>query len=110
LVAPTRTTLTEAVEPWLGALDNQGRKPSTLQGYRRVFANHVLPRLGGTPLQELRAADLDALYAELLRSGRRGGGGLALTTSTPRGTSCSTAPSAPASSSATSPAWRAPRH
>ena len=43
-----------------------------------MFTNHVLPRLGGTPLQELRAADLDALYAELLRSGRRGGGGLAM--------------------------------
>ena len=38
----------------------------------------MLPRLGDTPLQELRAADLDALYAELLRSGRRGGGGLSM--------------------------------
>jgi integrase len=66
------------VEPWLDALANQGRKPTTLHGYRRMFTNHVLPRLGDVPLQELRAADLDALYAELLRSGRRGGVGLSM--------------------------------
>ena len=77
-VPPSRTTLAEVVEPWLDGLANQGRKPSTLQGYRRVFANHVLPRLGDVQLQELRAADLDAMYAELLRSGRRGGGGLSM--------------------------------
>ena len=38
----------------------------------------MLPRLGDIALQELRAADLDALYAELLRNGRRGGGGLSM--------------------------------
>jgi integrase len=77
-VAPSRTTLADSVEPWLAALANQGRKPSTLHGYRRTLTNHVLPALGDIPLQELRAADLDALYAELLRSGRRGGGGLSM--------------------------------
>ncbi len=77
-VAPSRTTLADSVEPWLAALTNQGRKPSTLHGYRRTLTNHVLPALGDIPLQELRAADLDALYAELLRTGRRGGGGLAM--------------------------------
>jgi integrase len=77
-VAPSRTTLADYVEPWLDGLANQGRKPSTLHGYRQVFENHVLPRLGAVPLQELRSADLDRLYAELLRSGRRGGGGLSM--------------------------------
>ena len=38
----------------------------------------MLPRLGDVALQELRATDLDALYAELLRSGGRGGGGLSM--------------------------------
>jgi integrase len=77
-VAPSRTTLAEFVPPWLDGLANQARKPSTLKGYRTVFAIHVLPRLGSTPLQDLRAADLDAMYAELLRSGRRGGGPLSM--------------------------------
>ncbi len=77
-VTPSRTTLAEFVPPWLDALANQGRKQSTLKGYRSVLTNHALPRLGSTPLQELRAADLDAMYAELLRSGRRDGGGLSM--------------------------------
>ena len=77
-VAPSRTTLAEFVEPWLDGLANQGRKPSTLQGYRtRVREPRAAPARR-RPLQELRAADLDALYAELLRSGRRGGGGLSM--------------------------------
>ena len=38
----------------------------------------MLPRLGNVALQELRATDLDAMYAELLRTGGRFGKGLSL--------------------------------
>jgi integrase len=69
-VAPSRMPLREFVEPWLAGLQNQGRKPSTLRGYRVALGTHVLPRLGGTALQEIRASDLDAMYAEMLRAGR----------------------------------------
>ena len=51
-VGPSRTTLADAAEPWLDGLANQGPQPSTLQGYRRVVANRVLPRLDDTLLQE----------------------------------------------------------
>jgi integrase len=77
-VAPTRLTLNEFVGPWLDGLTNQGRKPSTLHGYRRTLNNYVLPKLGAMSLQDLRVTDLDALYADLLRTGRRGGGGLSM--------------------------------
>jgi integrase len=68
-VAPNRVSLREFVEPWLAGLANQGRKPTTLRGYRTAIEAHVLPRLGNIALQEIRASDLDAMYAELLRSG-----------------------------------------
>lgn len=79
-VAPSRMPLRDFVEPWLAALENQGRKPTTLRGYRTSLDAYVLPRLGDVALQELRASDLDALYAELLRSGGRRGQGLSMTT------------------------------
>jgi integrase len=79
-VAPSRMPLRDFVEPWLAALENQGRKPTTLRGYRSSLGAYVLPRLGDVALQELRASDLDALYAELLRSGGRRGQGLSMTT------------------------------
>jgi hypothetical protein len=63
---------------WLDGLANQGRKPPTLTGYRTVFANHLPPRLGDVQLQELPATDRDAVCVELMRSGRRGGGGLSM--------------------------------
>jgi integrase len=68
-VAPNRMPLREFVEPWLSGLANQGRKPTTLRGYRTAIKTHVLPRLGSIALQEIRASDLDAMYAELLRAG-----------------------------------------
>lgn len=68
-VAPNRLTLGEFVEPWLAGLANQGRKPTTLRGYRGSIERHVLPSLGSVPLQDLRPTDLDALYASLLKSG-----------------------------------------
>jgi integrase len=79
-VAPNRMPLREFVDPWLAGLENQGRKPTTLRGYRVVLDAYVLPRLGDVALQELRATDLDAMYAELIRSGGRGGRALSLTT------------------------------
>ncbi len=79
-VAPNRMVLRDFVDPWLDGLANQGRKPTTLQGYRKTLNAYVLPRLGDVALQEFRASDLDAMYADLLRSGGRGGRPLSMTT------------------------------
>lgn len=79
-VAPSRMPLSEFVEPWLAGLENQGRRPTTLRGYRSAIDNYLLPRLGTVALQELRASDLDAMYADLLRNGGRRGQGLSMTT------------------------------
>jgi hypothetical protein len=65
-VAPSRTTLSELVGPWLDGLANQDRKQTTLQGYRRVMARDVLRVLCSVAL--LRAAtvlaNVDALIIE----------------------------------------------
>lgn len=50
-VAPSRMTLAEFVGPRLDGLANQGRRPSTLAGYRRDLSRFVLPRLGSMALQ-----------------------------------------------------------
>src|SRR5947209_20289353 len=51
------------------ALRGHGRKVSTLRGYERNLESYDLPHLGHVALQDLRVADVDALYAELVGSG-----------------------------------------
>jgi integrase len=79
-VAPTGRTVVDVVDTWLHALETQGRRVSTLNGYRTTMNRYVLPRLGSRKLQDLRATDLDDLYAELLRAGGVGGQPLSMTT------------------------------
>ncbi len=45
--------------------------PSTYDSYRRNIDLHVIPRIGGVPLQKLAAEDLDGLYAALSTAGGR---------------------------------------
>lgn len=68
-VAPDRLTLSAWVtDSWLPMIATR-IKPSTLDSYRSNMATHVLPAIGARPLQQLTAPMLNALYAELLRSG-----------------------------------------
>jgi hypothetical protein len=50
-------------------------RPSTWDGYARVLELHVIPRLGDIPLRRLRVEHLEALYADLLSTGRADGTG-----------------------------------
>ncbi len=79
-VVPNRMPLRNFVEPWFAGLTIQGRKRTTLHGYRKTLDAYVLPRLGDVSLQDLIAADLDLLYSTLLKTGGRSGTGLSLTT------------------------------
>ena len=69
-VAPTALRVSDFVETWINALETQGRKVSTIAGYRRTMKLYVLPRLGSRKLQDLRATDLDDLYARTAAVGR----------------------------------------
>ena len=75
---PDRLTVGEYLTTrWLPTQRSQLR-PSTFDGYSRTVKAHVIPHIGGIPLQKLSPEDLDALYAKLEESGRRDGkkGGL----------------------------------
>lgn len=78
-VESSKLTLRNFADAWLDGLANQGRKATTLNGYRRIIDSYVAPRLGDVALQDVKASDLDSLYAELLRGGGANGRRLSLT-------------------------------
>ena len=82
--APERITVGEyLLERWLPTKQAQLR-PSTFASYHNNVITHVVPRIGSIPLQKLQPEDLDTLYAQLLREGRRNGGGGGLAPKTVR--------------------------
>lgn len=78
--APTKVTFrVYAVNHWLPAIKSTVR-PSTVRNYTQMV-DHLLPRLGALRLDAVTPAHLNAVYAELLTSGRADGkGGLSATT------------------------------
>jgi hypothetical protein len=80
--APSRLTLAAFVEQWLAHLEVIGRAPRTVERYRELLRLHVLPELGGVPVQALTTMEVQRLYAHLLTSGQKDGrpGGLSRTT------------------------------
>jgi integrase len=69
-VVPTQQTLGEFLTEWLTTLKRQVR-PSTYDSYQRNMRLHVIDHIGRTKLTRVDAGTLNALYAELLTSGRR---------------------------------------
>ena len=83
-ISPQRVTLAEFVRnDWVPMMQTQVKK-STWESYRRNLENHVLPVLGGTPLQQLSTGHLNTLYRSLLADGRRNGAGGGLSAKTVR--------------------------
>lgn len=81
-VAPARQTLRSFLtDDWLPAI-RATVEPSTHESYARYLHRHVIPRIGGIPLQQLDAGVLNKLYADLLDHGRLDGkpGGLSART------------------------------
>ena len=78
-----RSSLTIAdylLDEWLPATAPPRVRFETWNDRRRNLENYVVPRIGGVQLQELNAAHLNRLYAELLSAGRiHGDGGLSPT-------------------------------
>jgi integrase len=72
-----RSTLTikeYLLDRWLPLVENSLR-PTTFDSYQRMLRLHIVPTIGGIKLQNLRADDLDQLYAQLLQNGRHEGPG-----------------------------------
>jgi integrase len=71
--APGREgTVAELLERWFdhGEAD---WSPTVVRSYRSIIDRVIVPRFGMTPLRKLRAADIDAFYAELRRRGSANG-------------------------------------
>lgn len=56
------------IERWLPTIE-QTIRPTTFASYKTHVYRHVLPMLGGSPIEDLDAARLNALHASLLSSG-----------------------------------------
>lgn len=69
-IDPSKLTVGEYLSQWLSA-GCGGVRPWTLSGYRTVVDRHIVPALGGVPLQRLTRQAIKAFYAELGRTGFR---------------------------------------
>jgi len=67
-----RVTVAEFLSSWLAG-HALTVKPCTLAGYRFLVDSYVVPRIGSTRLQAVRASTLSSLYRQLLDGGGRGG-------------------------------------
>lgn len=61
-------TVAEYVEEWLSSLTLEA---STIEGYRKIVRNHVVPQLGTVRLDKLTATALSKHYRDLEHHGRR---------------------------------------
>jgi integrase len=55
---------------WLPTLEVRGLRASTRASYKIMIDTQIVPRIGSVQLQKLSAAHLNAMYAEMLASGR----------------------------------------
>jgi integrase len=71
-VRPDRVTVREFLEgEWLPSQRPPALEESTHRSYTHYVRLHVVPYIGGVPLQNLTPIDLNDLYRRLLDSGRR---------------------------------------
>jgi integrase len=77
-VAPDKLTVAQYIKEWL---DSDGDlSPKTLERYRQLAEQQVIPHLGITPLQSLRPAQIASWHKTLLRIGGVRGGALSART------------------------------
>jgi len=75
-VEPSKQTLSAFLAEWLETIRPTVR-PSTWASYERNVRVHVVPRIGGFPLQGVDPGTIAKLYAALLAEGHRGVNGYA---------------------------------
>lgn len=73
-VEPTKQTLSSYLDDWLAATKPTLRA-STYATYASIVETQIKPRVGSLPLPSITATRLNAMYGELLASGRRDGKG-----------------------------------
>jgi integrase len=77
-VAPAKTTIGDYVTTWL---DNaRDLSPKTLERYRELATQQIIPHLGDVGLQALRPAQVEAWHTTLINNGGTTGGPLSPST------------------------------
>jgi integrase len=66
-VDPSTETVAQFVERWLRDWADANVSNQTWAGYAQMLRKHLCSRVGALPLQKLRAADLQAIYAAMAR-------------------------------------------
>jgi hypothetical protein len=64
-VDPSRETVASFIERWLRDWASQNLGGKAYERYAELLRKYVVPRVGGLPIQKLRAADLQAIYAAM---------------------------------------------
>jgi integrase len=77
-VAPDKTTLAQYMRGWLDS--SNGLSPKTLERYRQLAEQQIIPHLGAVLLQKLRPVQVHDWHATLLRSGGMAGRSLSART------------------------------
>jgi integrase len=65
----TQVMLARFIETWLDGKE-LSRRPQTVSQYRALAKQHILPKLGGMRLQEIRPAHFKQLYLAKKEEGR----------------------------------------
>jgi integrase len=83
LLEPSKVTIAECLRDWLGTGDERDEpsvrdgshelSPKTVERYRELAEQQVIPHLGSEQIQQLRSKRLQDWHKDLLRSGGRGG-------------------------------------
>src|SRR5262245_44482778 len=68
-VDPSAETVAEFIERWLRDWADSNVSNQTWVGYAQMLRKHLVSRVGSVPIQKLRAADLQAVYAAMAADG-----------------------------------------
>jgi len=68
-VEPTRQSLGQYLQHWLGADVERRLAARTAARHRGIVEKNIIPRLGTLPIRSLTAAHIEALEADLQREG-----------------------------------------
>jgi integrase len=68
-VDPSTETVVAYVERWLNDWAAANVSNQTYEGYAQMLRKHLCTRFGSVPIQKLRAADLQAVYAAMAADG-----------------------------------------
>ena len=70
-VDPSKMTIKEFLDRWDRDWASTNVSPKSLERYRQVIKNQIIPHIGSLHIQKLRPVHLSELYAKLVRTGRK---------------------------------------